>query len=86
MLYHRGRAHSAMAKEIRRKELTSMTKETLDIGDENEKEKLEELRTTFEQLTEWLKGILGDILKSTSKKLMDTGDESRVRTLGQVAE
>ena len=67
-----------------RKDLTSMTKEALDVGDEDQKEKFEELPIAFEHLTEWLKGVLGDELKLTSKELMDIGDESRVRTIGQV--
>ena len=57
----------ATAKEIRRKELTWMIKEVLDIGDEDEQEPLEEPTTEFEQLTEWLKDVSGDKLKSTSK-------------------
>ena len=53
-----------------------MTKEAMDTGDEDEKEELEELTTEFEQLAEWLKGVLGDKLKSTSKELIDIGDDS----------
>ena len=44
------------------KELTSMIKEAL-TGDEDEKEKLEELETEFEKLTEWLKEVRGDRLQ-----------------------
>ena len=73
-----------MAKEIRRTKLTSKTKEALDTGDENEKEQFEEVPTAFEQLTEWLKGVFGDRPNSTSKELLDNGDGSRVRTIGQV--
>ena len=58
----------------------------MDSDDEDEKDKFEDLSTEFEQLTEWLKGVLGDKLKSTSKEMMDIGDDSRVRTIGQVDE
>ena len=61
-----------------------MTKEVLHTRDEDVKEKLEELTTEFEQFTESLQGVLGDELKTTSKEMMDTGDESQVRTIGQV--
>ena len=61
-------------------------KEALDTGDEDEKEKLEELTAAFEQLTEWLEKVLGDKLKSTSKKLMHIGIEGRVRNIGHVGE
>ena len=37
-----GRVHRAVARETRRKELTSMTKEALDIGDEDGKKKVKE--------------------------------------------
>ena len=40
------------------RKLSSRTKEVLDSGDEDEKEKIEELTTEFEQLTEWLKEVL----------------------------
>ena len=72
-----GRVHRAIAKDIRRKELTSMTKEALDTGGEDEMEKFEELTTEFEQLTGWLKEVLGGKLKSTSRgrlQLFVTGD------------
>ena len=36
-----------------------MVKEALDTGDEEEKEKVEELKAAFEQLTEWLEDVLG---------------------------
>ena len=61
-----------------------MIKEALYTDVEDEKEKIEELSTESEQLTEWLKEVLGEKLKSTSKELLDIGDESRVRTIGQV--
>ena len=60
-----------------------MIKEALDNGDEGEKEEFEEFTTEVFQFIEWLYEVLGDKLKSTSKELMDTGDESRVRTIGQ---
>ena len=42
------------------KEMKSMTKEALDTGDEIGKESLEELKTEFEPLTEWMKKVLSD--------------------------
>ena len=61
-----------------------MTKEALDTGDEDEKEELDELTTEFEQLTEWLKGVLGDKLKSTPKEMTGIGDENQIQTIGQI--
>ena len=63
-----------------------MVKEALDTGDEDEKEKLEELTAEFEQLIGWLKGVFGGNVKSTSKELMDNVVESRIRIIGQVDE
>ena len=63
-----------------------MTKEALDTDDEEEKEKIEELPTEFDQLTEWFQRVFGDKLESTSKELMDVGDKNRCRTIGQVDE
>ena len=37
-----------------------MTKEGLDIEDEDEKKKLEELKAEFEPLTKLMKEVLGD--------------------------
>ena len=54
--------------------------------DEDQKEKLEELTTAFEQRTEWLKEVQGDNLQLTSKELVNIGDENRVRTIGHVDE
>ena len=61
-------------------------KEALDTGDEDEKEKLEELTAAFEQLTWWLEKVLGDKLKSTSKELKDIGVEGRAPNIRQVGE
>merc|ERR1711916_370985 len=46
-------------KEFDGKKLKSTTKEGLDIGDEDEKKKLEELKAEFEPLTKLMKEVLG---------------------------
>ena len=43
-----------------RKKLNSTTKEGLDIDDEDEKKKIEELKAEFEPLTKLMKEVLGD--------------------------
>ena len=48
---------------------STIIKEALDIGEEDGKDTLEELTIEFEQLTVWLKEVLGDKLKSTSREL-----------------
>merc|ERR1712182_133396 len=47
-------------KEFDGKKLKSTTKEGLDIADEDEKKKLEELKAEFEPLTKLMKEVLGD--------------------------
>ena len=47
-------------KEFDEKKLKLTTKEGLDLGDEDEKKKLEELKAEFEPLTELMKEVLGD--------------------------
>merc|ERR1712188_91558 len=47
-------------KEFEGKKLKSTTKEGLDIADEDEKKKLEELKAEFEPLTKLMKEVLGD--------------------------
>merc|ERR1711865_981192 len=47
-------------KEFDGKKLKSVTKEGLDIEDEDEKKKLEELKAEFEPLTKFMKEVLGD--------------------------
>merc|ERR1712128_261951 len=47
-------------KEFDGKKLKSVTKEGLDIEDEDEKKKLEELKAEFESLTKLMKEVLGD--------------------------
>merc|ERR1711894_175622 len=47
-------------KEFDGKKLKSTTKEGLDIDDEDEKKKIEELKAEFEQLTKLMKEELGD--------------------------
>merc|ERR1712057_112540 len=42
------------------KKLKSTTKEGLDIADEDEKKKIEELKAEFEPLTKLMKEVLGD--------------------------
>merc|ERR1711966_639664 len=49
-----------MGKEHGGKKLKSTTKEGLDIEDEDEKKKLEELKAEFEPLTKLMKEVLGD--------------------------
>merc|ERR1712013_938701 len=48
-------------KEFDGKKLKSTTKEGLDIDDEDEKKKFEELKAEFEPLTKLMKEVLGDI-------------------------
>merc|ERR1712108_134450 len=47
-------------KEFDGKKLKSTTKEGLDVDDEDEKKKLEELKAEFEPLTKLMKEVLGD--------------------------
>merc|ERR1711959_351040 len=47
-------------KEFDGKKLMSVTKEGLDIADEDEKKKIEELKAEFEPLTKLMKEVLGD--------------------------
>merc|ERR1712019_248706 len=47
-------------KEYDGKKLVSVTKEGLDLEDEDEKKKLEELKAEFEPLTKLMKEVLGD--------------------------
>merc|ERR1711997_784682 len=47
-------------KEFDGKKLKSTTKEGLDIADDDEKKKLEELKAEFEPLTKLMKEVLGD--------------------------
>ena len=47
-------------KEFDGKKLKSTTKEGLDIDDEDEKKKIEELKAEFEPLTKLMKEVLGD--------------------------
>merc|ERR1719379_2159626 len=47
-------------KEYDGKKLKSVTKEGLDLDDEDEKKKLEELKAEFEPLTKLMKEVLGD--------------------------
>ena len=78
----RGRVHWATAKKSSTER--AGVKEASDTGDEDEKEKVEELTADFGQLTHWFKDVFGDKLKSTSKELMDIGVEPRIRTTGQL--
>ena len=47
-------------KEFNGKKLKSTTKEGLDIEDDDEKKKLEELKATFQPLTKLMKLVIGD--------------------------
>ena len=60
-------------KEFDEKKLKSTTNEGLDLGDEDEKKKLEELKAQFEPLTE-LKEMLGDKVEKVivSDKIFDS--------------
>ena len=54
--------------------MKSTTKEGLDIGDNDEKKKLEELKAEFEPLTKLMKEVLGDKAEKVivSTKLADS--------------
>merc|ERR1711862_223915 len=56
------------------KKLKSVTKEGLDIEDEDEKKKLEELMAEFEPLTKLMKEVLGDKVEKVliSSRLADS--------------
>merc|ERR1712159_963357 len=56
-------------KEFDGKKLKSTTKEGLDVDDEDEKKKLEELKAEFEPLTKLMKEVLGD---KTEKVIVST--------------
>ena len=47
-------------KEFNGKKLKSTAKEGLDIEDDDEKKKLEELKATFQPLTKLMKVVIGD--------------------------
>ena len=53
-------------KEFDGKKLKSTTKEGLDLGDEDEKKKPEELKTEFEPLTKLMKEVLGDLVEKVT--------------------
>merc|ERR1711937_265008 len=61
-------------KEFDGKKLKSTTKEGLDIEDEDEKKKLEELKAEFEPLTKLMKEVLGDKVEKVvvSNRLADS--------------
>merc|ERR1712057_32235 len=61
-------------KEYDGKKLKSTTKEGLDIEDEDEKKKLEELRAEFEPLTKLMKEVLGDKVEKVlvSSRIVDS--------------
>merc|ERR1712063_219376 len=61
-------------KEFDGKKLKSTTKEGLDIEDEDEKKKLEELKAEFEPLTKLMKEVLGDKVEKVfiSSRLADS--------------
>jgi len=64
----------ATGEEFDGKKLKSTTKEGLDLGDEDEKKKLEELKAEFEPLTELMKEVLGDKVEKVivSDKIFDS--------------
>merc|ERR1711877_109783 len=55
-------------KEFDGKKLKSTTKEGLDIEDEDEKKKLEELKAEFEPLTKLMKEVLGDKVRTWCRR------------------
>jgi len=61
-------------KEFDGKKLKSVTKEGLDIADEDEKKKLEELKAEFEPLTKLMKEVLGDKVEKcvVSDRIVDS--------------
>merc|ERR1712007_217683 len=61
-------------KEFDGKKLKSITKEGLDVDDEDEKKKLEELKAEFEPLTKLMKEVLGDKVEKVvvSSRLADS--------------
>merc|ERR1712139_590622 len=61
-------------KEFDGKKLKSVTKEGLDIDDEDEKKKVEELKAEFEPLTKLMKEVLGDKVEKVliSSRLADS--------------
>merc|ERR1712054_223446 len=61
-------------KEFDGKKLKSVTKEGLDIDDEDDKKKLEELKAEFEPLTKLMKEVLGDKVEKVmvSSRIVDS--------------
>merc|ERR1712084_132007 len=61
-------------KEFEGKKLKSITKEGLDIDDEDDKKKLEELKAEFEPLTKLMKEVLGDKVEKVmvSSRIVDS--------------
>ena len=58
--------------EFEGKKLKSTTKEGLDIDDEDDKKKLEELQAEFEPLTKLMKEVLGHLGDKVSKVLVSS--------------
>merc|ERR1712014_32942 len=61
-------------KEFDGKKLKSITKEGLDIDDEDEKKKMEEMKAEFEPLTKLMKEVLGDKVEkvTVSSRMADS--------------
>merc|ERR1711868_193307 len=61
-------------KEYDGKKLISVTKEGLDLNDEDEKKKMEELKAEFEPLCKLMKEVLGDKVEKviTSSRMADS--------------
>merc|ERR1739848_732754 len=61
-------------KEFEGKKLKSTTKEGLELDDEDEKKKLEELKAEFEPLTKLMKEVLGDKVEKVvvSSRIVDS--------------
>ena len=61
-------------KEFDRKKMKSTTKDGLDLGDEDGKKKLEELKVEFEPLTKLMRDVLGDKVEKVivSDRIVDS--------------
>merc|ERR1712060_19271 len=69
-------------KEFDGKKLKSTTKEGLDVDDEDEKKKLEELKAEFEPLTKLMKEVLGDkVEKELISNASDALDKIRYESI-----
>jgi molecular chaperone HtpG len=68
-------------KEFDGNKLKSTTKEGLDIDDEDEKKKIEEMKAEFEPLTERMKEVLGDKVEKVLASSQHVGHVSSARSM-----